>query len=177
MGNGTDLEGQALEVEFSGDKPAPKAPQAEGGASTTVFCGNLGFRTSEETIRNFFEQCGAVAQVRIAKDPETDRAKGFCHVEFESPDDAAKAVESLNGQEIEGRACRLDLSGARGSGGRGGGRGGFSRGGRGGGFGGGDRRGGGGFGGGRGGGRGGDRGGFRGGDRRGGGGDRGGFRG
>ena len=94
--NGTDLEGQTLEVEFSGDKPAPKAPTQDA-ASTTVFCGNLGFRTDESIIRGFFEQCGPVAQVRIAKDPETDRAKGFCHVEFESPADAAKAVESLNG--------------------------------------------------------------------------------
>jgi nucleolin len=58
--NGTDLEGQTLEVEFSGDKPAPKAPTQDA-ASTTVFCGNLGFRTSEEIIRGFFEQAGPVA--------------------------------------------------------------------------------------------------------------------
>jgi len=96
---------------------------------------------------------------------EDGRARGFCHVEFEDPAHAAEAMK-LNGQEIDGRACRLDLSaprtGGRGGfgGGRGGGRGGFGgdRGGRGG-FGGGR----GGFGGGRGGfggGRGGGRGGF-----------------
>ncbi len=91
------------------------------------------------------------------------RPKGFAHVEFESPEAASKALE-LNGQTLDDRQLRLDLSSSsnRGSGGD---RGGF-RGGRGG-FG--DR---GGF---RGGSRGGfgDRGGFRGGF----GGDRGGFRG
>lgn len=98
---------------------------------------------------------------------EDGRARGFCHVEFEDPAHAAEAMK-LNGHEIDGRACRLDLSAPRQGGG---GRGGFGggRGGRGG-FG--DRGGRGGFGGGRG-GFGGGRGGF-GGGRGGFGGDRGG---
>ncbi len=95
---------------------------------------------------------------------EDGQPKGFAHIEFETPEAAKKAV-ALNGQELDGRALRLDISHPSG-GGRGGGRGGFGGGrggfggGRGGGFGGGR---GGGFGGGRGGGFGGDRGGFRGG--------------
>ena len=108
---------------------------------------------------------------------EDGRPRGFCHVEFESPDFATKAME-FQGSFLDGRAVRLDLSvpkprggdrGGRGRGGFGdrGGRGGFG-GGRGGGFGGGR---GGGFGGGRGGGFGGGRGGGFGGGR---GGDRGG---
>ena len=106
---------------------------------------------------------------------EDGRPRGFCHVEFEDPAHAADAMK-FNGEEIDGRAVRLDLSQSRGGGGGrggfGGGRGGGFGGGRGGGFGGGR---GGGFGGGRGGGFGGGRGGgFRGGDR-GGRGGRGGF--
>ena len=95
---------------------------------------------------------------------EEGRPKGFAHVEFATPEGAKKALE-LNGQELDGRGLRLDLSTPR----TGGGGGSF----------GGDRGGRGGFGGGRGGDRGGFRGGF-GGDRggRGGfGGGRGGFRG
>jgi nucleolin len=91
-------------------------------------------------------------------DQETQRPKGFAHVEFETAEGAQEALK-LNGQELDGRGLRLDLSSSSGGGSRGG-RGGFGggRGGRGG-FGG---FGGGGFGGGRGGDRGG-RGGFRGG--------------
>ena len=67
------------------------------------------------------------------------RPRGFCHVQFESPDSATKAME-LQGEFLDGRGVRLDLSQPnrnRGGGGRGG-RGGFGgdRGGRGGGFGG-----------------------------------------
>lgn len=76
---------------------------------------------------------------------EEGRSRGFGHVEFADPAMAKKALE-MNGQNLDGRDCRLDLSASkpRPQGGFGGGRGG-------------------GFGG-RG-GRGGDRGGFRGGDR------------
>lgn len=157
--HGAELDGSVLEVEFSGDKAGGPGGPASGavGEANTVFCGNLGFTTTEETIRWFFGEQGEINSVRISTDAETGRPKGFCHVEFANPADAAKAVATLNGGDIEGRACRLDLSAPRaprpafgggrgGAGGRGGGRGGGFGGGRGGGFGGGR---GGGYGGGR----------------------------
>jgi nucleolin len=180
--NGQDLDGRNLRINFSGGAPAAGAPQRDfgnrggdygaprGGAPSsgvsgeadTVFVGNLGFKTQEWNIKQFFGTCGEISQVRIAMGDD-GRAKGFAHVQFSSPE-SAKAAMDLNGTELDGRAVRLDLS-TSGRGGAGGGRGGF-RGGDRGGFRGGDR---GGF---RGGFRGGDRGGFRGGFR---GGDRGGF--
>ena len=102
---------------------------------------------------------------------EEGRPKGFAHVEFDEPQAANNAL-SLNGNQLDGRPLRLDISSSKKGGSSGGNRGGFG-GGRGGGFGGGR----GGFGGGRGGfggGRGGDRGGRGGFGGRGG---RGGFRG
>lgn len=136
------------------------------GESDTVFCGNLGFHTTEDAVWEFFGQAGTVKSVRIAMG-EDGRPRGFCHVEFEEPAGAQKAME-LQGQLLDGRGVRLDLSQNNRRGGRGGG---FGGGGRGGGFGGGR---GGGFGGGRGGGFGGGRGGGFGGGRGGRGGDRGG---
>ena len=154
-----------MRINFSGGAPAAGGAQAggrpsftprgdagadgEAGESNTVFVGNLGFRTDEGAIRQFFGEYGAIGAVRIALNEE-GRAKGFAHVQFEEPS-SAKAALALNGIELDGRAVRLDLSAPS--------RGGSSRGGFGG-----DR---GGFGG---------RGGFRGGDR-GGFGGRGGFRG
>ena len=54
-------------VEFSGDAAgAPTHGAAQSGEADTVFCGNLGFYTTEETVRGFFEVAGEVATVRIA---------------------------------------------------------------------------------------------------------------
>mmetsp|Transcript_13139 Transcript_13139/g.22209 ORF Transcript_13139/g.22209 Transcript_13139/m.22209 type:complete len:196 (-) Transcript_13139:407-994(-) len=162
--NGQPLDGREIRVEYSGPGPAggPGGAGAGTGEANTVFVGNLGFRTEEWSIREFFSGCGDITSVRIAMG-EDGRARGFAHVEFAQPSSATQAM-NLNGQELDGRGVRLDLSVPRqggGRGGRGGDRGGRGFGGRGGGFGGrGGDRGGRGFGG-RGGGfggRGGDRG-------------------
>jgi nucleolin len=168
--NGANHCGRDISVEFSGSKPGAEGPVSGApGESNCIFCGNIGFYTTEETIRAFFGQKGEVTAVRIAMG-EDGRARGFCHVEFATPAEATAAM-SLNGQEIDGRGVRLDLSANKrsgpsgGRGGFGGGRGGFGggRGGFGGGRGFGDRGGRGGFGGGRGFGDRGGRGGFGGG--------------
>jgi len=133
--NGAELDGRQMWVEFSGDKkPSQEGPTSGAhGEATTIFCGNMSFQASEDSVWQFFGAKGKVAAVRIAQG-EDGRPRGFCHVEFESPEDATAAM-ALNGEYMDGRAVRLDLSAPnrnRDGGGRGG-RGGFGdRGGRGG---------------------------------------------
>merc|ERR1711957_976433 len=113
--NGAELDSANLDVQFSGDRPGPGGPTSgAAGESNTVFCGNMGFRTEEWAVKEFFKSAGEVPTVRIAYDRETEGPKGFCHVEFADP---AKAVAELNGYELDGRAVRLDLSAGRAAGG------------------------------------------------------------
>jgi len=155
-----------------------------------IFVGSLPFSLEEAELKGFFEEYGEVASARIITDKFSGRSKGFGFIEMPNDEEAKKAIEELNGAEVDGRTIVVNESiekpkdGTRrpgGSGGGGfnrggaGGGGGFNRGGAGGG--GGYNRGGAGGGGDRSGGgdRGGDRGGFnRGGSA--GGGDRGGSR-
>lgn len=89
--NGNNFEGRNLKVNFSGDKPANdfggKPNGGSGGDSSTIFVGNLGFNTTADTIREFFSECGDIKDVRIPFHDD-GRAKGFGHVEFESPEAA-----------------------------------------------------------------------------------------
>ena len=153
--NQKDLDGRTIWVEFSGQAAGGYKPQGgaggDDGEPNTIFVGNLGFRTEQWAIEEFFKGCGTISSVRIAQD-ENGRSRGFAHVEFSSNAEAVEGMKRAGGA-LDGREVRLDLSQSR-RGGGGGGRGG-DRGGRGG-FGGrgGDRGGRGGFGG-----RGGDRGG------------------
>ena len=124
--------------------------------ATKLYVGNLSYQTQDTDLREQFAQFGTVLSANIVTDRDTGRSKGFGFVEMSSGDEAAAAIEKLNGSDLGGRS--LVVNEARpmeprtgGFGGGGGGRGG-DRGGRG---------GGGGFGGGRGGDRGGDRGGNR----------------
>ncbi|MES2528117.1 MAG: RNA-binding protein [Bdellovibrionota bacterium] len=123
-----------------------------------IYVGNLPFSATSESLNEMFAKFGTVESAKIVMDRDTGRSKGFGFVEMSSADEAASAIEKLNGSDHGGRS--LVVNEARpmeprtggfggGGGGRGGDRGG-DRGGRGGGFGG---------------GRGGDRGGDRGGNR------------
>src|SRR5438876_2400497 len=101
-----------------------------------LFVGNLSFQATEEDLRELFAQAGTVESVRIVTDQFTGRPRGFGFVEMSTKEEAAKAVEMLNGRLFRDRNLVVDEARPapqRGSGGpRGGGPGG-SRGGGGGG--------------------------------------------
>ena len=150
--------------------------------NTRLYVGNLSFNTNAEGVRTAFTQFGTVSDVHLVTDRETGRSRGFAFVTMGTPEEAAKAIEGMDGKTLDGRPLRVNEAEQRQARGGGGGGGGFrgggggGRGGYGGGRGGDDYGGGGGGGGGDwGGGGGDDRGGGRGGRGgrgRGGGGDR-----
>jgi RNA recognition motif-containing protein len=131
-----------------------------------LYVGNLSFDTTEDRIQAAFAEFGEVVEVKLMLDRETGRSRGFAFVTMGTPDDAQKALSSMNGTSLDGRSLRVDQAEERrpprsGGGGYGGGGGGYGGGGGGygggggGGYGGGGGRSGGGGGGGRGGGGGG----------------------
>lgn len=123
-----------------------------------LYVGNLPYSATDSKLVEHFSQAGTVESAKVIMDRDSGRSKGFGFVEMSSDQEAANAIEKLNGQVLDGRP--LNISEARPQApreGGGGGRGGFGGGG---GYGGGG--GGGGYGGG---GGGGDRGGRGGGDR------------
>ncbi len=132
-----------------------------------LYVGNLSYNVTEPELRDAFAEGGRnVVEVKVVMDRDTGRPRGFAFVEMGSADEAAAAITSLTGREIQGRP--INVSEARERAPRGGGGGGGGYGGGGGGGGGGYGGGGGGRGGRGGGGGGGDYGG--GGEGRGGGG-------
>lgn len=132
-----------------------------------IFVGSLPFSISEADLQGIFEEFGDVTSTKIIIDRVTGRSKGYGFIEMTNDEEAKKAIEELNGSEVEGREIVVNVAQERTdnrrSGGGGGGynRGGGSRGGNGGGGYGGGNRGGGSGGGYGGGGRSNDRGGYR----------------
>src|SRR5579871_5616655 len=111
---------------------------------TRLYVGNLPYSVTELDLRELFAALGTVTDAKIITDRETGRPRGFGFIE--------KAIDELNGRDVQGRQVAVkEAEDRRGGGGGGGG-----------GFGGGGRGGGGGYGGG-GGGRGGGGGGYGGG--------------
>jgi len=87
------LDGFTIWVEFSGQAAGGYKPGGDAGEATTVFVGNLGFRTERWAIEEFFKSAGTPSDVRIAMDAETQRPRGFAHVEFASNAEATEAMK------------------------------------------------------------------------------------
>ena len=59
-----------------------------------IYVGNLNYRVREDDLKQVMEEYGTVESVKIIKDRETGKSKGFGFVEM--PDDeAAKALFNL----------------------------------------------------------------------------------
>jgi RNA recognition motif-containing protein len=102
-----------------------------------IYVGNLPFSATEDQVRALFAAHGTVESVALPTDRETGRPRGFGFVEM-SQADAARAIQAVNGQSLDGRALRVNEAqdkprGGGGGGSRGGGRGGYGGGGGGGG--------------------------------------------
>ncbi len=79
-------------------------------ASQNLFIGSLAYATNDDGLKAFFETIGPVASARVITDRETGRSKGFGFVEFENDDDNQKAVDQLNGKELDGRPINVSLA-------------------------------------------------------------------
>jgi RNA recognition motif-containing protein len=107
---------------------------------TRLYVGNLPYAVTELDLRDLFGGIGTVTDAKIVTDRETGRPRGFGFVEMSTEDEARKAIEEVNGRDVQGRQVAVkeaeDRRGGGGGGGRGGG-GGYGGGGGGGGYGGG----------------------------------------
>ncbi len=97
-----------------------------------LYVGNLGYNVSSSDLEALFAPHGTVRSAEVIMDRATGRSKGFGFVEMESNEEAAKAIQALNGQQQDGRALTVNEAKPRESRGGGGGRGGYGGGGRGG---------------------------------------------
>lgn len=83
---------------------------------TKLYVGNLSFTTTEESIRTLFSQHGTVEKISLISDRDTGQPRGFGFVEM-SNSDASRAMQALNGTELDGRALRVNEAQDRSGGG------------------------------------------------------------
>ena len=100
-----------------------------------IFVGNLTFGATEDSVRSLFEAHGTVDRVSIVTDRDTGRSKGFGFVEMSNDEEGDRAIEALNGRDLDGRNLTINQArpredrgfsgggGGRGNSGGGGGRG------------------------------------------------------
>lgn len=93
--------------------------------STKLFVGNLSFNTTENDLQDTFAAHGTVVEANLMMDRATGRPRGFGFITMSSAEEAQKAIDALNGTELDGRALTVNIarpreerSGGGGGGGR-----------------------------------------------------------
>ncbi len=70
---------------------------------TKLFVGNLSFNTTENDLQDAFAAHGVVTEANLMTDRVTGRPRGFAFVTMNSPEEAQKAMDAMNGATLDGR--------------------------------------------------------------------------
>ena len=73
-----------------------------------LYVGNLSFDTTEAELRELFSQFGEISDLNLITDRDTGRPKGFGFVEMRNEQSARDAIKALDGQELGGRAIKVN---------------------------------------------------------------------
>jgi cold-inducible RNA-binding protein len=75
-----------------------------------LFVGGISWDTTDDQLNDQFSQAGTVTSATIIRDRHTNRSKGFGFVEMSTPEEAQKAIEMFDGQELDGRKINVSVA-------------------------------------------------------------------
>jgi nucleolin len=102
------------EEESTTASPEPETKKAKteevSSEPATLFVGRLSWNIDDAWLQREFEKYPGVTSARVISDRATGRSKGYGYVDFESKTVAEKALEEMQGAELDGRPINVDLS-------------------------------------------------------------------
>ena len=78
-----------------------------------IFIGSLPYKVKDGDLRQLFEEYGEVNSAKVITDKQTGRSKGFGFVEMPDDEMAQKAINELNGAELQGRTIVVNQANER----------------------------------------------------------------
>lgn len=76
-----------------------------------IFVGNLSWSIRNDQLRELFSPFGSIVKAEVVMDRfEPNKSRGFAFVEFETAEAAQKAIETMNGKEVEGRPLTVNAA-------------------------------------------------------------------
>ena len=78
--------------------------------NTKLFVGNLSFNITENDLQDAFAAHGTVTETNLMMDRTTGKPRGFALITMATPEEAQKAIASLNGSELDGRTLTVNVA-------------------------------------------------------------------
>lgn len=73
-----------------------------------LYVGGLAWATTDESLKEVFSAAGKVESATVIMDRASGRSKGFGFVEMSTEEEAQKAIEMMNGKELDGRKITVN---------------------------------------------------------------------
>ncbi|KAM1026655.1 hypothetical protein EV1_039138 [Malus domestica] len=78
--------------------------------STKLYVSGLSFRTTEESLRNAFQNFGQLVEVNLVMDRIANRPRGFAFLRYETEEQSQKAIEGMHGKFLDGRVIFVEVA-------------------------------------------------------------------
>jgi len=75
-----------------------------------LFIGGISWNLEWQELKDVFKEYWEVVYVKIIKDRDTGKSKGFGFIEFATVEDAVKAKDAMDGAEVDGRVINVDYA-------------------------------------------------------------------
>lgn len=75
-----------------------------------LFVGNLSYSVDSKRLLEIFSAAGSVVSAEVVSDRFSGRSRGFGFVEMSTEEETQKAVQTLNGQDVDGRKLVVNIA-------------------------------------------------------------------
>ncbi|KAL7614612.1 hypothetical protein Lser_V15G06616 [Lactuca serriola] len=78
--------------------------------ASKIIVRNLSYSTSESCLKEQFSNFGEIAEVKLIKDGNTKKSKGYAFVQYTNQEDAMSALETMDDKHLDGRVILVELA-------------------------------------------------------------------
>jgi len=105
-----DVTGDLIAAEQAAREQRDAMPSGAKAIPCRLFVGSLSWDTSEDSLKAAFEEFGRVSDAVIVNDRDTGRSRGFGFVTMENRKDATRAIDELDGADLDGRNIVVNVA-------------------------------------------------------------------
>lgn len=91
-------------------RPTKKAKPVKRIKPVMIYIGNLHYKIDEKQLTGIFRRFGRVGEVKVIRDPKTEKSKGIAFVEMLDAKEAQECIQSLDATVIDGRTVKLSIA-------------------------------------------------------------------
>ncbi|KAB5525061.1 hypothetical protein DKX38_022810 [Salix brachista] len=114
MFNRHNIDGRLLTVNKAAPRGSrPERPPRVSETSYRIYVGNLPWGVDSDRLEEVFSEHGKVVSAQVVSDRDTGRSRGFGFVTMSSESELNDAIAALDGENLDGRAIRVNVAGER----------------------------------------------------------------